>query len=71
MYAMSPSHFMIFAPVIWAIWIIPLYTLLGRIGLARGWAFVALFPPFGMVLLWVIAFVRWRITDANGQQPAA
>jgi hypothetical protein len=38
---------------------------LGRIGFARGRAFVALLPPAGMVLLRTIAFVRWEIVDAN------
>lgn len=46
--------------IVWTVWIVPLYKILGRVGLARGWAFVALFPPFGMILMWVIAFIRWR-----------
>lgn len=54
-----------FLPIVWIVWIVPLYKILGRIGFARGWALVALFPPAGMVLLWTIAFIRWRITDAN------
>jgi hypothetical protein len=51
--------------VVWAIWIIPLYKILGRVGWSRGWVFIALLPPFAMVLLWVIAFGRWRLADAN------
>jgi hypothetical protein len=66
---MPPYHVLVLAPIIWAIWIIPLYMILGRIGFAKGWAFVALFPPLGLILIWVIAFARWRITDARGQQP--
>lgn len=50
--------------VIWAVWIIPLHRILGRLGFAQGWAFVALFPPAGMALLWVLAFRRWRIAEA-------
>jgi hypothetical protein len=49
--------------VLWIAWITPLYKILGRIGFSRGWAFLALFPPAGMVILWVIAFTRWRIAD--------
>lgn len=49
--------------IIWPIWIIPLYRICGRVGLSRAWAFVALFPPLGMVLLWVIAFVRWERSE--------
>ena len=48
---------------IWAVWIIPLYKILGRIGWSRGWAFVALFPPFAMVLLWCISFGRWNSVE--------
>jgi len=51
--------------VAWILWIVPLYKILGRVGIAKGWAFVALFPPFGMIVLWTIAFSRWRIADAN------
>lgn len=54
-----------FLPIVWIVWIVPLYRLLGRVGFARGWAFVALFPPAGMVLLWTIAFIRWRVADVD------
>lgn len=47
-----------------AIWIVPLYWLLGRVGWSRAWAFVALIPIGGLVLLWAIAFGRWRVKDA-------
>ena len=46
--------------IVWAVWMIPLYRLLGRIGWSRSWTFVALFPPAAMVLLWCISFGRWR-----------
>jgi len=45
--------------LVWTAWIVPLYRILGRTGLGAGWSFLALFPPAGMVLLWVIAFARW------------
>lgn len=49
--------------IVWLAWIVPLYQILGKAGFAKGWAFLALFPPVGMVILWVIAFSRWRIPD--------
>lgn len=58
MHAYALAHWWVLI-IAWVLWIVPLYRLLGRIGLARGWAFVALFPPAGMVLLWVIAFSKW------------
>ncbi len=49
--------------IIWTIWIVPLYRICGRIGFARGWAFVGLLPPLAMALLWVIAFSKWPARD--------
>jgi hypothetical protein len=56
---LSIAHLLILV-AIWTIWIVPLYSIMGRIGWARAWAFVALFPPLGLVLLWCIAFARWN-----------
>lgn len=47
------------------IWFVPLHTILGKIGWSRGWAFVAIFPPAAMVLLWCIAFGRWHMRDTG------
>jgi hypothetical protein len=55
-------------PFAWVIWIVPLYRLLGRAGFSQGWAFVALFPPLGLALLWFIAFARWPIPESAGRQ---
>lgn len=60
----SPLHWIILL-VVWSIWIIPLYKLLGRIGWSQAWAFVAFVPPLAIVLLWVIAFSRWNSVDAD------
>ena len=49
--------------VIWAAWVIPLYKIFGRIGWARGLAFIALIPPLAVVLLWCIAFGRWGAVE--------
>lgn len=51
--------------IIWTAWIVPLYRILGKAGFAKGWAFLALFPPAGMVILWVIAFSRRRVSDSH------
>lgn len=59
---LSLPHLIILA-IIWAVWIVPLYRILGRLGFAKWWAFLA-FPPAGMVILWVLAFTRWQIADA-------
>jgi predicted PurR-regulated permease PerM len=68
--SLSVWHWLIIA-MIWAAWIVPLYTILSRIGVNRGWAFVALFPFFGMVLLWVIAFIRWPADNTLSPRPDA
>lgn len=47
------------------LWFVPLHVILGKIGWPRGWAFVAIFPPAAMVLLWCIAFGRWRVGPAR------
>jgi hypothetical protein len=61
---LSLWHLIVLA-VIAAIWGIPLYAILGRIGWSRGWTFVALVPPLAMVLLWAIAFGRWNSVDID------
>jgi hypothetical protein len=61
---LSLPHLMILLLVV-AVWAIPLYRILGRIGWSRGWTFVALIPPLSMVLLWCIAFGRWNSVDID------
>ena len=55
--------------LVWAAWITPLYHILGRIGFSKAWAFLALFPPLGMVILWVIAFVNWPYSSKVEHPP--
>lgn len=62
---LSLPHLVILA-VVWAVWIIPLYKILGRIGWSQGWAVVALLPPLAMVLLWCIAFRKWNSVEIDG-----
>jgi len=41
--------------------VIPALYLLKRVGMSLGWALLLLLPVFGLVVLvWVIAFGRWR-----------
>jgi len=47
------------------IWFVSLHFILGKIGWPSGWAFVAIFPPAAMVLLWCIAFGRWHARPAT------
>ena len=49
MYAFSIIHWLVLLAVS-ALWIVPLYHMLGRVGWPRALAFLALFPPAGLVL---------------------
>jgi hypothetical protein len=51
--------------VVWILWIVPLFRLFGRAGFNPAWAFVALFPPLGMLALWILAFARWPADAAR------
>ena len=53
---------LIFMLIIWVVWIVPLYRIFGKIGFPKWLAFIALFPPAGIVMLWVIAFTKWKST---------
>ena len=64
MVGFSLIHWIILLVVV-AIWAIPLNAILARIGWSRAWAFIALFPPAAMVLLWCIAFGRWNSEDVD------
>ena len=55
--SLSIWHWLIL--IVWASWLVPLYRIFGRIGFPRALAFLALFPPAGMFMLWVVAFARW------------
>lgn len=66
--AFSIWHWLIVI-IAWVVWIVPLYRILGRVALPKGLAFLALFPPLGLIILWVIAFSGWGIADAY-EEPA-
>ena len=65
MWWLSPIHMIVMLVVAWIVWIVPLYRILGRIGVSPFWAFVAIFPPLGLVMLWVIAFSDWKAGGAK------
>jgi len=67
MAAFSFVHWLILA-IIWVAWMVPLAIIFGRIGYRRAWCLVAILPPLGMIALWVIAFMPWRIEDARSLQ---
>jgi hypothetical protein len=69
LWPLGPLHLVILV-VAWVLWIVPLYRILGRIGHSPWWAFVALVPPVGIVVLWVIAFSDWK-TGGTKQTPSS
>ena len=63
---LSPLHWVIDGIVV-ALWIVPLWKLLDRLGYRGAWALVTIIPPAVIVLLWVVAIRRWPIPDADEQ----
>ena len=61
---LSLWHWIVYL-IIATIWIVPLSTIFGRVGFSKAWGLVGLFPPFAMIALWVIAFIRWPLRKAN------
>ncbi len=59
----SKSHLLILAFIAGVFWLVPLHRIYGRLGLGKGWTWLALFPPIGMILLWIAAFARWPLED--------
>lgn len=55
--------------VLWtAVLAVPLFYLVGRVGLPRWWSAIALVPIFGgAVLLWMVAFKQWP--SERGDRP--
>jgi hypothetical protein len=62
----SLFHWIIFAMVA-AIWIVPIWKILERLGYPGAWSLLALVPPLAPVMLWVVALRRWPIADATEQ----
>ena len=64
MLAFSVVHWIILF-VVAALWIVPLYRILDKAGLSKGLAFVAILPPLALIIVWVIAFARWRVGETR------
>lgn len=41
------------------VWIFPFWTILPRVGVSKWVSLAAVFPLFGIVLLWIIALKPW------------
>jgi hypothetical protein len=46
--------------IVAAIWVFPMWRLLERTGRPGALALLAVFPPFALLLLWVLAFGEWQ-----------
>ena len=46
-----------------AIFVVPAMKILRRIGMAPGWGLLAAVPFLNIIMLWVLAFMRWPGDD--------
>jgi uncharacterized membrane protein YhaH (DUF805 family) len=46
----------------------PVFRILRRLGLSGWWTILAVIPWINLVLLWVVAFVRWPIETAQTKE---
>ena len=47
--------------LVWVLSIVPSVRLLGRVGKSKAWAFLALWPVVGLlILVWIVAYSRWE-----------
>jgi len=54
----------LFGMALWAvISVVPFWKLLKRTGHSQWWSFLAAFPPFAIIMLWVLAFKGWPSED--------
>lgn len=60
----SAIHWVIVALVLLA-WIIPAAKILSRLGLPPALSLLFVFPPLGLIGVWLLAFKRWPIPDAR------
>lgn len=66
MNGISLLHWLILILIL-AAWIVPLWRILGRLGLSQGWALLALIPPLAPIALWVIPFSDWPSSSKVSQ----
>jgi predicted PurR-regulated permease PerM len=69
--AMSLWHWLVFV-IILAVLLVPVARVLRRVGFSRWWCIVTVIPLFGLIGLWVFAFVPWPAVDGpQGNRPTA
>lgn len=50
--------------------IIPAIRILRRVGLSHAWALLAIIPPGGVLIFWIVAFRNWPLAEGgNAQKP--
>jgi hypothetical protein len=47
------------------LWVYPMWRIIGRTGHHPALSLLAIFPVFGLILLWWLAFARWPAGDAS------
>jgi hypothetical protein len=47
-----------------ALWVYPLWRIIGRTGHHPALSLVAIFPVAGLIVLWWLAFARWPAIEA-------
>lgn len=60
---LQPWHLLILALVatVWAVlWILPLWLIAGKAGLQKWVTLIAIFPFFGVIVLYYIALSEWK-----------
>jgi hypothetical protein len=67
--SMSIWHWVIMSVMmipLWVLFIWPTWRICTRAGLSGPLALLFLFPPFGLILLWVVAFIQWPVERQQG-----
>lgn len=69
--SMSLLHWLVVAAML-AVVLVPIARILRRAGFSSWWCVVAVVPIFGLIGLWVFAFVSWPAIDnpPGGRAPA-
>ena len=45
--------------------VIPALIILKRVGLSRAWALLAIIPPGGVLIFWIVAFKSWPLIEKS------
>ena len=65
--SLSVWHWLIVAFYI-ALLVVPIARILGKAGFSGWWSLLAILPIVNIICLWVFAFVRWPMPDAQPQR---